>query len=191
MRMTRSLRLPLILWPAAGLQWDVGTRSAAFTVFYDGHYPSLCRALALALRDQELAEESAQEAFTRAYVYWRRVGRMDRPAGWVYVVAMRVAFRRRRREPDSAVLVDEGGAGGIDVADGVVDRESLRDAIARLPERQRVAIVLRYLADLPLVDVAAAMGCAVGTVKSTLHAARARLEVDLGDDREEVENNAD
>jgi RNA polymerase sigma factor (sigma-70 family) len=67
----------------------------------------------------------------------------------------------------------------------------LRDAIARLPERQRVAIVLRYLADLPLVDVAAAMGCAVGTVKSTLHAARARLEVDLGDDREEVENNAD
>jgi RNA polymerase sigma factor (sigma-70 family) len=116
---------------------------------------------------------------------------MDRPAGWVYVVAMRVAFRRRRREPDSALLVDESGAGGIDVAEGVVDRESLRDAIARLPERQRVAIVLRYLADLPLADVAAAMGCAVGTVKSTLHAARARLEVDLGDDREEVENNAD
>src|ERR1700704_4516683 len=120
----------------------VGTRASTFAVFYGGHYPSVCRAVALALRDQELAEESAQEAFTRAYVYWRRVGRMDRPAGWVYVVAMRVAFRRRRREPDSELLGEEAGAVGIDVADGVVARESLRDALARLPERQRVAIVL-------------------------------------------------
>ena len=128
-------------------------RASTFAVFYDGHYPSVCRAVALVLRDQELAEESAQEAFTRAYVYWRRVGRMDRPAGWVQLVAMRVAFRRRRREPDSALLGDESGAIDFDVADGVVDRESLRDAIARLPERQRVAIVLHYLADLPLADV--------------------------------------
>src|SRR5882757_8595754 len=117
----------------------VGTRARTFAVFYDGHYPSVCRAVALALRDQELAEESAQEAFTRAYVYWRRVSRMDRPAGWVYVVAMRVAFRRRRREPDSAALPDETYAAGVDFADGVVAREALRDAIARLPERQRVA----------------------------------------------------
>jgi len=169
----------------------VATRAVAFAVFYDGHYPSVCRAVALALRDQELAEESAQEAFTRAYVYWRRVSRMDRPAGWVYVVAMRIAFRRRRGEPDAAVLADDDGAVGADLADGVVDRESLRDAIAQLPERQRVAIVLRYLADLPLADVAAAMGCAVGTVKSTLNAARARLAIDLGEDLEQVEHHAD
>jgi RNA polymerase sigma-70 factor (ECF subfamily) len=165
----------------------VGKRAVAFTGFYEGHYPSVCRALALALRDQELAEEAAQEAFTRAYVYWRRVGRMERPTGWVYVVAMRVAFRRRRGEPDSEVLDDAIGGLHIDFADGVVVRESLRDAIGRLPERQRVAIVLRYLADLPVADVAAAMGCAVGTVKSTLHAARAALGIDLGDDADDVE----
>ncbi len=169
----------------------MGTRSVAFGVFYDGHYASVCRALTLALRDRELAEEAAQEAFTRAYVYWRRVGRMDRPACWVYVVAMRVAFRRRRAEPDIAGVRDAAGEArgeSVDFADGVVEREALRAAIAELPERQRVAIVLRYLADLPLADVAAAMGCAVGTVKSTLNAARARLEVELGDDRDDVDD---
>lgn len=165
----------------------MGKRAIAFAVFYDGHYPSVCRALAFALGDQQLAEESAQEAFIRAYVYWRRVSRMERPAGWVYVVAMRVAFRRRRGEPDSEVLADEIGAVNIDFADGVVARESLRAAIERLPERQRIAIVLRHLADLPIADVAAAMGCAAGTVKSTLNAARARLAIDLGDDAEDLE----
>ncbi len=162
----------------------MGNRAVSFTAFYDGNYPSVCRALALAFRDSEVAEEAAQEAFTRAYVYWRRVGRMDRPAGWVYVVAVRQAARARRRA-DAASF--QGETFATDIADGVVEREALRLAIARLPERQRLAIVLRYLADLPLVDVAAAMGCAVGTVKSTLHAALVRLEADLGEEIETIE----
>jgi RNA polymerase sigma factor (sigma-70 family) len=161
----------------------VGNRAVTFTAFYDGNYPSVSRALALAFRDPQLAEEAAQEAFTRAYVYWRRVGRMDRPAGWVYVVAVRHAFRKRSR-PDETIGPDEITA---DIADGVVEREALRIAITRLPERQRLAIVLRYLADLPLADVAAAMGCALGTVKSTVHAALLRLEADLGEEIEVIE----
>ena len=50
------------------------------------------------------------------------------------------------------------------------------------PERQRTAVVLRYYADLPLADVAEVMGVAVGTVKSTLHAALASLRIDLEDE---------
>jgi RNA polymerase sigma factor (sigma-70 family) len=161
----------------------VGTRAISFAAFYDGNYPSVCRALALAFRDPHVAEEAAQEAFIRAYVYWQRVGRMDRPAGWVYVVAVRQASRRRGRLEPRAGL-DEIAT---DVADVVVEREALRVAIARLPERQRLAIVLRYLADLPLADVAAAMGCAVGTVKSTVHAALVHLEADLGEEIETIE----
>ncbi len=167
----------------------MGNRAVSFTAFYDGNYPSVCRALALAFRDSQRAEEAAQEAFIRAYVYWRRVGRMDRPAGWVYVVAVHQAARARRR--DDATVVPVAGRRGettaMDIAEGVVEREALRLAIARLPERQRLAIVLRYLADLPLVDVAAAMGCAVGTVKSTVHAALVRLEADLGEEIETIE----
>jgi len=166
----------------------MGERAASFGVFYDGQFPSVCRALTLALGDAPLAEDAAQEAFTRAYVYWRRVSAMDRPAGWVYVVAIRIAFRRRQR-----VALETAGSGDtgatVDFTDGVVERESLRRALAQLPERQRIAIVLRYLADLPIADVAQAMGCAVGTAKSTLHAARERLGVELGvEDEEEVQD---
>jgi RNA polymerase sigma factor (sigma-70 family) len=77
-----------------------------------------------------------------------------------------------------------------DVADVVVQRASLGEAIDQLPERQRLAIVLRYGLDLSLDDVAAAMGCAVGTVKSTVHAALARLHVVLDESIPEVERDA-
>jgi RNA polymerase sigma factor (sigma-70 family) len=77
-----------------------------------------------------------------------------------------------------------------DVADVVVQQASLGEAIDQLPERQRLAIVLRYGLDLSLDDVAAAMGCAVGTAKSTVHAALARLHVVLDESIPEVERDA-
>jgi DNA-directed RNA polymerase specialized sigma24 family protein len=103
---------------------------------------------------------------------------MDRPAGWTYVVAVRVARRRRRDvfgggPPRTAIR---------DVADEVADRVTMQAAIDELPPRQRLALVLRHYADLPLDDIADAMGCAVGTVKSTLNAAHTRLHVGLDDD---------
>ena len=61
---------------------------------------------------------------------------------------------------------------------GLPDHE-LWQAVGRLPRRQRTAIVLRYVADLPEADIAAAMGIARGTVAATLAAARRRLEADL------------
>ena len=159
-------------------------RSTPFEAFYDKHYDAIRRGLSAAFRDSLLAEEAAQEAFTRAYLHWRRVSQMDRPDGWVYVVAVRVATRRRPHLGGR-----DGQASAEDFADDVVNHEMLRSAIDRLPARQRLAIVLRFLADLPVGDVAEAMGCAPGTVKSTLHAALARLHVDL-DDAEEVERDA-
>ena len=163
----------------------MGDRRTEFATFYAVHAESVRRALGLALRDEHLAEEATQEAFTRAYVSWRRVRVMDRPATWVYVVALHVAYRRRGRggaEPAPT------GPEAIDVAEAVATRESVRAAIARLPERQRTAIVLRYLIDLPLSDIATAMGCAVGTVKSTLHSAVLRLGVELEYDNEEIQD---
>jgi RNA polymerase sigma factor (sigma-70 family) len=161
----------------------VGKRFASFEAFYDERYDAVRRSLSAAFRDPLLAEEAAQEAFTRAYMHWRRVSQMDRPDGWVYVVAVRVAARRRPGHAADAESSTE------DLAEDVVNEAMLRAAIDRLPERQRLAIVLRYLADLPVDDVAAAMSCAPGTVKSTLHSALARLHVDL-DDAQEVEHDA-
>jgi RNA polymerase sigma factor (sigma-70 family) len=70
----------------------------------------------------------------------------------------------------------------LDTSSAVVTRVSVRDAITTLPPRQRQAVVLRYLADLPLTDVAAAMGCALGTVKATLHQALRNMRVELEED---------
>ena len=119
---------------------------------------------------------------TRALRRWRHVRGLDRPAAWLYVVAMnhvRDGWRRDRREPQWDAELD---APTPDPSGGVTTALSVRDAIATLPARQREAVVLRYLADLPLADVADAMGCAVGTVKATLHQALASLRVELKED---------
>ena len=165
----------------------MGDRAASFEAFFAEHYDSVFRGLSIALGDPLLGEEAAQEAFTRAYVRWDRVQRMERPAGWVYVVAVRVALRKRRSAPEEAARV---GMGAPSMEEEVVDRLTMQRAITGLPERQRLALVLRHYGDLPLDEIARAMGCALGTVKSTLHAAHTRLQVELDDDIPEVELDA-
>ena len=149
-----------------------------FDGFYATHFDDVARAISLAAGDRELARDATQEAFARALRRWRTVRDIDRPDGWVYVVAMnqlRDHWRRlERRRPTEQIAVDTTGA--------VVTRLSVRDAIATLPPRQRQAVVLRYLADLPLADVANAMGCALGTVKATLHEALRAMRVELEED---------
>jgi RNA polymerase sigma-70 factor (ECF subfamily) len=163
----------------------VGDRSESFEAFFAEQFESVFRGLSVAFRDPLLAEEAAQEAFTRAYVRWSHVGVMERPAGWVYVVAVRVALKRRRPE-----RAPQATSGAPSMEEQVVDRLRMQQAIGGLPERQRLALVLRHYGDLPLDEIASAMGCALGTVKSTLHAAHARLNVDLGDEIPEVELDA-
>jgi len=159
----------------------VEERTLSFEAFFYEQYESVRRSLAVALADPLLAEELAQDAFTRALSQWRRVSTMDRPAGWVYVVALRAGRRNRGRRSQTMPAKETTN----DVADVVVQDAGLAELIGRLPERQRIAVVLRYLVDLPLRDVADAMGCAVGTVKSTLHAALQRLGVELREAEEE------
>jgi RNA polymerase sigma-70 factor (ECF subfamily) len=153
-----------------------------FDEFFAASYDDLARTLTIALADRAAAEEAAQEALTRALRRWRHVRTLDRPEGWLYVVAMnhvRDRWRRERREPRWEVEFD---APTPDPSGGVATAVSVRDAITTLPARQREAVVLRYLADLPLADVAEAMGCAVGTVKATLHQALRSLRVELEED---------
>jgi RNA polymerase sigma-70 factor (ECF subfamily) len=149
-----------------------------FDEFYATHFDVVARAIGLAAGDRELARDATQEAFARALRRWRRVREMDRPDGWVYVVAMnqlRDHWRRLdRKQPAEPAPADSSG--------GIVTCLTVREAIATLPPRQRQAVVLRYLADLPVADVADAMGCAVGTVKATLHRALRAMRIELQED---------
>jgi RNA polymerase sigma factor (sigma-70 family) len=146
-----------------------------FEEFFARNYSSVRRALTLAFGSADLADDAAQEAFIRVCVRWSRVRSMSRPQGWVYVTAANVARDRlrcagRREYAEGRENVDEAVR---DVAMSVVAHVDVRDALAALAPRQRMAVVLRYLADLTNEEVARAMGCSVGTVKSTLHSALA------------------
>jgi RNA polymerase sigma factor (sigma-70 family) len=103
---------------------------------------------------------ATQEAFFQASRRWSTVSQMDRRVAWVYVVALNRSRRAWRREqvPDLTTMSPEIAGMELDVSSAL----SLRAALDRLPPRQRAAIVLRYLVDLPIADVAAALGCAEG-----------------------------
>lgn len=110
------------------------------------------------------AEEVAQDTMTKAYVRWRRVQSHARP--WVCRVAVNGALGvlRRRRDPDPHQSTAHGN-----FQTGVADRVDLQRLLSSLSRRQRDVIALRYLADLPEVDVAAELGISVGTVKTHAH----------------------
>lgn len=154
-----------------------------FEQFFDEQYGTAVRAVALAIGDRDRAEDRVQDAFAKAYRRWGRVSTMERPEAWIYVVALnaeRKAWQRAdRRAGRDGDLGAHPTAAARDVADDVTDALSLHDALGRLTDRQRAAVVLRYLADLPTADVARAMGCAEGTVKATLHQSLAKLRVEL------------
>ena len=147
----------------------VEVEALGFETWYLREHPKVVAALTWVAGDPDLAAEATDEAFARAYASWHRVARMTSPGGWVYRVALNVVRRRMRR----AVLEQRTATPPASVAD-VVDRE-IWAVVRQLPERQRVAVVLRYLLDLPEKEVATAMGISRGTVASALAAARGRL----------------
>ena len=162
------------------------TTDDSFEPFFETEYPRICRALWLGLGDGCDPEDAAQEAFARAFQKWHFVSRLDRPATWVFVVAVREARRKQRRRtsarPDSS-----WGAESPDATEAVASHLAIIAALRQLAPRQRLAIVLRYHADLPVKQIAKAMQCREGTVKATLHTAVDRLRTFSLDDRTPTE----
>lgn len=152
----------------------VDTTSAGFEAWYVREHPKVVAALTWVAGDPHIAADATDEAFARAFAGWRKVGAMASPGGWVYRVALNVVRRRMRRAALERRTVQPPAA----VAE-VVDHE-IWAVVQQLPERQRVAVVLRYLLDLPEKEVAEAMGISRGTVASALAAARLRLAGWLG-----------
>jgi RNA polymerase sigma-70 factor (ECF subfamily) len=156
-----------------------------FDAFFERNYGSVLRAVAFAIADAARAEDAVQEAFARGLRRWRSVSAMEQPVAWIYVVAVNVARRDWRRA--SRREIHGRAATAPDHSGPVTTAVDLHEALLALTPRQRSAVVLRYLADLSTKDVAAALGCAEGTVKATLHQALAKLRVELDDDNSEAE----
>lgn len=146
-----------------------------FEEFYRAEFPSIYRSCYVATGDREVALDATQEAFKRAFVRWRRLSNETWAGGWVMTTALN-ACRRRRRE---AMTQSDLGEGRKSVGDPGPERADVVAALARLPFRQRQAIVLYYIGDLPLEVVAHLMGVSEGTVKAHLAQARAALRTSL------------
>jgi len=149
-----------------------------FERFFEQHYGAMVRAISLAIGDAGRAEDLTQEAFARAFRHWSKVSMLERPVAWVYVVALN-AERKRWKRDRNAPVPDPVPVSVPDVSGSVVHTIVVRDALDRLAPRQRAAVVLRYLGDLTVADIAEVMACAEGTVKATLHQALKNLRVDL------------
>jgi RNA polymerase sigma-70 factor (sigma-E family) len=156
-----------------------------FEEFFRERYGEVVRSMRLMIGDHARAEELTQEAFTGACRHWRRVRTLDRPVAWVYVVATNEARRSWRREQRTTSDVSMPSTAVDDATGALTTALDVRAALAQLTDRQRAAVVLRYLADLPIAEIAEVMGCAPGTVKATLHQALAHLRVELENDDED------
>jgi RNA polymerase sigma-70 factor (ECF subfamily) len=128
------------------------------------------------------AEDAVMEAFARAVNSSRSFLAADNPEAWLRTVAVNVTRTRWRR---SRFFRDVSHqlAGAESYDDLPEDRLALLAALRQLPAAQREAIALHHLADLPVHEVAEAVGAPVGTVKARLSRGRASLAVLLADSR--------
>ncbi|HUF27861.1 MAG TPA: RNA polymerase sigma factor [Gemmatimonadaceae bacterium] len=121
------------------------------------------------------AHDLLQETWLRVYASRRTFEGRGSFLGWLFVVARSVgaaAVRKRMRRPTSDELSD---VAVHDDPDAGPLRDSLREAVLALPERQREVVLLRLVEGMSTAETARLLGCAEGTVKATLHHATRRL----------------
>lgn len=156
-----------------------------FERFFAAHHRRVLSVLTVVSGDVDLANEATDEAFARAFERWERVSCMADPAGWVYRVAVNTARRRARRRSREATLLGSAprfGGGGEPPA-----MVEFWELVNGLPERQRVAVVLRYVGDLTEPQIAEAMGIRRSTVNATLNKALHNLRQELVSQRDEAD----
>ncbi|WP_433300532.1 sigma-70 family RNA polymerase sigma factor [Actinoplanes sp. CA-030573] len=149
-----------------------------FEDFYAAYFRPLTIQMYAYTGDLGAAQDVVQEAFCRAFAQWRHVSDLEEPGAWVRRVAWNLAtsqWRRARLAARFAALHRAEPA----VAEPSPDRVALAAALAKLPAQHRRAVILHYLADLPISEIAAQEGAAEGTVKSWLHRGRVALAAQL------------
>ncbi|WP_446216998.1 RNA polymerase sigma factor [Micromonospora sp. IBHARD004] len=166
--------------PEGAAGWREGrerTDGVGFDELYHAHFRSLTLQLTAYCGDLSQAQDLVQEAFCRAFARWSRVSRYDDPVAWVRRVAWNLATSRWRRLHTAQSFLHrqrEEHAPGPSP-----DRVALIAALALLPPNHRRAVVLHYLADLSVAEIAQQEQVPEGTVKSWLHRGRAALATQL------------
>jgi RNA polymerase sigma-70 factor (sigma-E family) len=151
-----------------------------FARFVDERQRALLQSAWLLTGDWGLAEDLVQASLARTWLRWQRIRRRDDPEIYVrrVMVSTWVNWSRRkwRGERPGDDLPDRPAPG--DLASEAVARVAVRRALGSLTDRQRAVLVLRVYDDLTEAQTAQVLGCAVGTVKSTMSQALAKLRAD-------------
>lgn len=148
-----------------------------FDGLYHAHFRSLTIQLTAYCGDLSQAQDMVQEAFCRAFARWSRVSRYDDPVAWVRRVAWNLATSRWRRLRTAQAWLHRQREEYVPGPGP--DRVALTAALSELPAPQRRAVVLHYLADLSVAQIAAQEDVPEGTVKSWLYRGRAALAAKL------------
>lgn len=152
-------------------------RDEAMLRLFDEHYVPLCRLAFVILGDHALAEEVVMEALVKTFSGWGRLrdkGRADFYLRRAVINLSRSGIRRKIVERRAQASLEARPSSSPD-PDAPENSAILLAAVRELPERQRACVVLRYYEDLPDAQVAEILDCSVGTVKSQLSKARAKL----------------
>ncbi len=147
---------------------------------YRARYGRFRRVAVAILRDERLAEEVVHDGFVRALRHRRGFAGRGSLEAWLWRIVVNEARRRivteRQAVPLAPAALAEPAAA---TSNGHREGGALEALVAALPERQRLALFLRYYADLDYEAIAEALGVKPGTVAATLHAAHSSLRRDL------------
>jgi RNA polymerase sigma-70 factor (sigma-E family) len=156
-----------------------GIEDPAFREYVTARRRSLLRTAYLLTGNVADAEDLVQSALAKTYSAWDRIEDMGALDGYVRraIVNTHISWWRGRRmeELPTDEIPDQA------VADHAADSDlqhTMRQAVDRLPERMRAAVLLRYYEDMTEAEVAEVLGVSLGTVKSTVARAVAKLRVD-------------
>jgi RNA polymerase sigma-70 factor (sigma-E family) len=151
-----------------------------FDRFVADNANGLLRTAYLMVGDLHEAEDLVQETLLKVASRWPRVSGMASPVGYARRVLVNQALHgSSKRSRNRAELKATAPAETVASTAQLDIHDELFDALAALPPRQRAALVLRYFLDLPEAEVAAALRCSLGTVKSSTSRGLKRLEETL------------
>jgi RNA polymerase sigma factor (sigma-70 family) len=158
------------------IRCQLGEREA-FTELVQGWHSTVERYVGRMLGGPD--DDVVQEIWLAVVKGLPRLRRPDRFTPWLFTVARRAVMNRLREAYTRPEPVPVDDASSEDAADGVVNRETLAGALAALPVREREALLLFYLEDLPVEACAQICAVPVGTIKSRLNRARRLLRLEL------------
>lgn len=149
-----------------------------FEEFVEAQFSRLWRLGRILSGNDHDAWDLTQETLVRVGLRWSRMSMSGNPAAYARVALTRIHLARtRRRSRELSVPFESDEVAVSDAFHGVELADQIEGILTSLPPRQRVALALYYLEDLSVAEIAAALRCSEGTVKSQLSRARVSAKV--------------